>query len=333
MRPLLFRFDVGRTIGLGHWYRCLALANELRCCGASRIVFLVNPLEMPLKHQLSLEKFQYLESPSWLQWDTIQAVLEEYQNAVILLDTMESEVEYVKQLATKAFVITIGGSGDGRNHAQVRIDGMIPRLGFANGFQGKVLYVGPEYLILRKEFLPEPTFMVKPSIRRVFIALGGDTEALGLSVAQALVEVCPELQITVLVGPLADVALTGNAGLVQICQAVANPRPLMESSDLGITSGGMTTYELLRLGVPVLMLPQNPLQEPAAMSFMQAGVGLCIFGNDQKPDHIRSVLKEKMASMMPQEVRLQYSLNGRRLVDGCGLKRVMDIIERVLSKV
>lgn len=322
----LIRFDAGPEIGLGHWYRCLALAEELKRQGEVDIRLWTNPLAPSLMEIAQTKQLRIQTSDRWNDPDYVLAQLLQVPSPVLVLDLMDTSADLVRAAKTCALVASIGGGGEGRNAVDVRIDGMIPRPGYTDGFRGGNLYVGPEYVILRPIFDEPPIGVVKEKVERALIALGGDAAGVGVDFACLLVDMRPDLRVDVLLGPLAPTR-TNLSDRVICHRAVDNPRPVMERADVALISGGMTGYELMRLGIPMLFLPQVPHQIITSRAFEQAGVGFAYRDIAVKPDRpIAEWLRDAWQKLSPRDVRAHISERGRTLVDGGGLRRVAQIL-------
>lgn len=326
LKKIFFRLNVGSIYGLGHWYRCLALVTQLKKQGYENIVVLPDLLPDQLKHALERVSIDYNDSRNWDSQYEMEILLKAYPESVLVMDTIDTEERYVKKIIKHAPVITIGGNGDGRNYVNVRIDGMIPRHGYADNFVGDHLYIGPEYIILREYFLAPPSPVLNEYIKRVVVFYGGDAKGAGVVFAEKLSQMFPELMFDVILGP---VALKGNQDLssIKIHHSLDNPRPIMEHADIAVTAGGMSTYELVRLGIPVFLVPQVPLQDITSSAFENAGVGFKISLQEQKSAPVfEKKIMEIMNKMQNLDFRKSCSKKGISLVDGKGLYRVANII-------
>lgn len=327
------RFDAGADIGLGHWYRCVALAEELKSCGHERVSLWTNDVEPALLDHARARGLHIDPSTNWGDIDYLTARLDGQQDARLILDLMCTSVELVMHAKRHAWVISIGGDGEGRNVVDVRIDGMIPRPSYTDGYRGPHLFVGPEFVILRPYFKHPPAVNVSPVIRRVLIAMGGDASGIGVKVGCMMAEMFPETEVTVLVGPLAasGVALPES---IRVHRGVENPRPIMERADIAIISGGMTGYELMRLGIPMLILPQVPHQLISGRAFQKAGVGLAFDRIAGAPtQEVANWLRSAIRDVASYDTRLRMSNTGRQLVDGAGAQRIVSIIESCSPRV
>lgn len=325
--PLLFRFDAGPVVGLGHWYRCVALAEALGQRGVAPVHFLVNEIGRPLERELQQRGIPFTTSARWGDPDAVLEAAQSFPNAKLVLDTMETTVEFVEAVQRRLPVLSIGGSGLGRDRVQVRIDGMVPRPGYAASFTGERLFAGPEYVILRHFFDDVSSSYTRPSLGSVLVALGGDAAGIGLAVARVVRAISPDLHVNVLMGPLAAEATFLDPG-IRLHRGVENPRPLMETCDVAIVSGGMSAYELMRVGRPLLLLPQTELQETASRAFVEAGVGLLVTRAEQSEERrLQSSLAACLDQLREPAIRARMADVGRSLIDGHGLQRVAEIIQ------
>lgn len=333
LKNIYLRFNAGSQTGMGHWYRCLALLDVIKKKSLSEIVLLVNPLPETLIKELKQKNIRFLVSSRWGELSQMEKVLSARQNSLIVIDTLNTQEDYIKKLTRLARVITIGGSGKGRNYANVRIDGMIPRKNYADGFTGEELYIGPEYVILRSIFSSEPSFTIRDKVKRVLVTMGGDAKGAGFLFAEIVSKLFPQFQLDVIAGPFSKTK-NSSTNCITVHKFVDNPRSLMESCDLAVTSGGMTAFELMRLGIPLLFVPQTHLQEVASQTFEKAGVGYSISLKDQKnPDKFQDMVRNQVIKLLDYETRKTCSNNSLTIIDGRGVYRVADIIERNLQKV
>jgi spore coat polysaccharide biosynthesis predicted glycosyltransferase SpsG len=239
---------------------------------------------------------------------------------------MNTQVEWVKQVRRDVHVISVGGSGDGRNHVTVRIDGMIPRPGYADGFQGQDLFMGPEYILLRPGFVHCPKPQTSPAIENVLICMGGDAASQGIQVAEVLAQLKPDWRLRIMVGSMAESDSTDLPDSVEIYHDVTRPWEVMKPVDLAIAAGGMTTFELLHLGIPTLLLPLNEVQLAAAKAFHDAKTAINLGLWDGTGLQARQKLAWVVSSV-DFERRRSLADEGRSLVDGLGLQRVAKVIQ------
>ena len=87
-----------------------------------------------------------------------------------------------------------------------------------------------------------------------------------------------------------------------------------------ITAGGMTTFEMAALGIPVMILQIADNQVPITRAWQQCGYGVDMGYLDQlRPDYLQ---REMMSLMQDSTRRKAMAAAGRILVDGLGAGRV-----------
>lgn len=95
---------------------------------------------------------------------------------------------------------------------------------------------------------------------------------------------------------------------------------LMAWADVAITAGGSTLWELCFMGLPALMLVLAPNQEPAVRALHATGVAQWVTVPDELGPALRALLPDA-------ERRGRMSVAMRRLVDGRGVNRVVELME------
>ena len=141
-------------------------------------------------------------------------------------------------------------------------------------------YFGPKYWVLRPEFyeykkrrkpLPQGT-------QQILLIFGGsDPTNLTCAALAGLLEWDRPFAISVIIGAqyAHEAALRdllgrhpGKSASVTIHKNIRNVAELMYQADLTIVSPGLSTFESLIVGTPVLIIPHNELQRDAYRGFM-----------------------------------------------------------------
>ena len=105
---------------------------------------------------------------------------------------------------------------------------------------------------------------------------------------------------------------------------------LFHNADLAVTAGGISAFEALCTGTPVMALSYDGDQHRTAEKL--AAAGLCIdlgFGDRLDPDLIPPLLTSLQED---RALRQTASREGRRLIDGKGAERVAGIILRLITR-
>jgi len=332
-RAVLFLLEAGERVGLGHWFRCLALMHELqRGHPTIEAISMTNPLAPELKRSLEHNRIRSVERLA-RPANQVLDIAEQFGSKCIVLDILDTDPAFIAALGAALRVISIGGSGSGRDHVHVRIDGMLERPGFSDGFRGERLFAGPDYVILRKPFQDCQPITVRDRITNVLVALGGDAQGHGRIVAGMIGHLDSSVRIRVILGALARRTDEPPPDQTELYYDVADPIPLMRESDLAITSGGMTTYELLRMGIPTLIVAAVEGQVKPALAFEERGVAKYIGRVNEGNTSLLCNLGAACRLLASPKERQLLSDKGRALVDGRGLQRVASLVrEEVMER-
>lgn len=330
MNKCFIRFDVGEKVGLGHWYRCIALCQHLKQ-KMIQIIAIIHQPSMEFQQEMLRLNISYLPVQYIQNADELIALREKYKIKNLILDLMKLDETYVGKLNEYFVTFGIGGSGKGLDWVHFRIEGMLPRKGHAQNFQGKRLYIGTQYIIIRNFFDNKNKYIVRHELDSILITLGGDANANGFQIASHLKNLFPEMNITVLLGKLAKE--TESKDGIAVIRNIDNPLPLMINADIAICSGGMTMFELCYLGVPFIILPQVGLQEEIAISFNNNELADFISLEKQTNEKfLLESLYKKINVFQTKTYREECSNRIKKLVDGKGLERVSEIIIEKISK-
>ncbi len=284
------RTDSSTKIGSGHLMRCLTLAEELREKN-QQVVFVCRELEGNLIHLIKQKGFEVFSLPfpsgdfeadpsvphsKWLE-TSWQNDLEQTKEALkifgefdwLVVDHYALDCKWeaeIRDLTRK--IMVIDDLADRKHDCDLLLDQNLYE-NMEVRYQGLVpdkckLLLGPQYVLLRKEFKEARKNLRKRdgSIKRILIFFGGvdptnETEK-ALKAIDELNK--PEIVIDVVVG-------ASNPNKQQIeklcserpntnfyCQ-VQNMAELMNEADLAIGAGGTTTWERCYLGLPSIVVP------------------------------------------------------------------------------
>jgi spore coat polysaccharide biosynthesis predicted glycosyltransferase SpsG len=136
---------------------------------------------------------------------------------------------------------------------------------------GKIEFFGPKYWILRPEFLElrEVNRNIGP-IKRILLIFGGsDPSNFSTKVLESLFEMQTEFNISLVLGggfnhneKLKEVIQTNTSlSKVDVFRSIDNIAEMMMQSDVVFASPGLTYFESLAVGTPVLGFHQNKMQE------------------------------------------------------------------------
>jgi UDP-2,4-diacetamido-2,4,6-trideoxy-beta-L-altropyranose hydrolase len=326
---LWIRTAAGPRIGFGHLRRCMILAQSLHDC--STPLFLLDPQDRWSREQLTDQGYEFCceeLDKAWLLFSDPSAILIDTR----LTDGLDLLI--AKARSREIPVISIHDLGLNPLSSDIVIDGSIAPGSFQNAFRNAEIFRGADYMILDPvlQHLHQKRRQIRNKIQSVVINLGGgNSQAFFSKILEGLKLWAQE------------VAVVGIRGFVRWGQdrleqmdwrpihfrwESTSPYQFLMNADIAITAGGLSAYEALCTGTPLLALSYDPLQQTTVHAM--AGAGACIDlgpGEDLNPIRLSETLARLDAD---HDERARISLNGRKIVDGFGAERVSSIIRKLV---
>lgn len=321
-RRIVIRADASETMGMGHAYRAIAVAQEL----ARHRIVIATDSAMPLGQALFSEyPFEVVTVDGS---DGFLAFLETDKPDLVILDQLDTERGYVRAIRQLAGnVVTFEDLGAGALEADVLVSDLYMNLDVADDRQ----LAGISNAILAPSFetsLKPAPFRENPE--NVLVVFGGtDPSRLTERALQALAQAKFAGHVTVVLGPGADKSVTlerfGLNG--EIRKDVKHMPGLMQQADLAISSGGRTVTELVSLGVPVLCLCQNEKELTHTHASARYGVVNLGLGALVDVDTVANHIERLLGS-----VELRQTLRSRALHETRGRSNTA-IIDRIMRRI
>jgi UDP-2,4-diacetamido-2,4,6-trideoxy-beta-L-altropyranose hydrolase len=309
--------------GMGHLVRQTHIANCLRERGAEIIFFI--PEYAPAQNWLDAYPFPYQIQDSLVITNKETEPLD-----LILLDIQDTSETFIKKIRPgKKPVVSFEDLGAGRYHVDLLIDcnrddDPSIKLPVQTLFGHTYSVLAPEF----ETFHRQKRIFNQP-IKSVLLTLGGtDPHSLTATLAQKLLQVQPDLCITLLAGPGCENIATlkdlkNQNETVRLIEATSQMAQTLFDHDAVFCAGGVTLHEAMAVGTPAFVINQVSHQVEKARRAEQQGaamnLGVAEFWDDSRLPEILK-LHPKVLDKMSQA--------GKRLIDGKGLKRVVDAIER-----
>lgn len=250
---------------------------------------------------------------------------------VIVVNQLQTSPECIRAFKAHArLVVTIDDAGPGAAVADLRIN---------------VLYDAPDaitdlrYVMLRRDVAAfhARAKPVPQEIHELLVTQGGaDTHGF----TPRIVDAIGQLRIphcTVVVGPAfrhdreLEQVLRQTSAALSMVRNTRDMARLMWNADLAITAGGLTLFELACIGTPSLTICGERFELETARRLEQAGITRCLgFGGDLGVAHIREAV-EWLAQDAPR--RHAMSQTGKRLIDGQGAGRIVQLIQHTLVEI
>ena len=337
-------------IGTGHVMRCLTLADELRERGAD-VSFvcrkapgnLIQHIEdkgyrvypLPLDIDLSVDRDltqkilqKQTELIDWLIIDHYEIdaswefYLRKYANKIMVIDDLANRKHDCDLLLDQNFY----------ENFEIRYDELVP-------YNCRKL-LGPKYALLRPEFAETLKNLKQRNckVNKILISFGGNdpTDETTKSLKAIMSLNRPDIAVDVVVGS----SNPHKEKIEHICSAMTNANfycqidnmaQLMADADLSIGASGATTWERCCLGLPSIVMTLAENQRELANHLGKKRIVMHLgWHKEVEESDINEAVKKLLHN--PEKIKIM-SEKSRALVDGEGIKRVMNTIQKTLCVV
>lgn len=330
------RADANEKIGTGHLMRCISIARALKQCGQRVCFITADDSGVPILENRGQE-YRILHSDYRNMEDELpglQRLFSEDMPEFFLADSYFVTRRYLREIRQNVPV----GILDDMARADLPADLLINY----NIFADASLYgadaacdgylLGTDYAPLRSEF--EGTdYLVREKAETVLITTGGSDQynLAGRLLKKALADPhAAALRYLVVSGAynmhLQELKELEDANeKVRVCCNVSNMSQLMRESDIAVSAGGSTMYELSAVGVPVICFSFVENQERIVKGFVEKN--LTCFGGDYLKqgeamlDEVVGNINRLAANF---HLRRSFSARLRQVVDGRGAMRIAE---------
>lgn len=279
--------DGGQQLGMGHVQQSITLANLL--CDKGEVIFFTKSGQMVLT---AIRRNGFLATHFHSDNDILAQLIIENPNVVIFdkLDVSEQFALDIKlQLNARLAIFT--NLTQANQYADVSVlqrsvdlftdvSLRFKNIRTTSNNPKRCSFSGPRYWILRPEFYKPYPIIKKsdPGPKRILLFFGGsDPSNFTCSALSILSHSRRNYKIDIILGPcfaykkqVRNIANNCEPGVaISIYENVTNVAYIMLQTDLVITSAGISMFEALRLGRPVLVIPQDELQKQTYEGLIQ----------------------------------------------------------------
>ncbi len=340
-RSLIIRTDASSQIGLGHFMRCLALAQAWQDRGGNAC-FVLDQCPLSLINRLHHEGFSRLplttDSPGSEMdaRETIKAA-RRMEAQWIVVDGYQFSKKYINSLRSSGFKLLVIDDFANSNNGEADLV-LNQNLHASNAEKNKGpnsleprSLLGPKFALLRREFIN----VEKPLKRRavtspnLLLTLGGaDPDNITGKILDLLSSLATPITIRIISGsanPHLEVLRTKVANSphhVKILSDVQDMPSLYAWADGIISAGGSTCWEWMLFGLPaaVIILAENQRLVAESLAAARYAVNLGWHHRLDDQEVIRNL------NTFIQGLKLPPNPNNK-LVDGYGAARVAAILE------
>ena len=338
-QTLIVRADANVTIGTGHVMRCLALAQAWQDVGGS-VVFAMAESTPAVDERLRSESVKIVPlkgAASDADAAEVAELTRLHQANWVVVDGYRFDAAYQNSLKESGLKVLFVDDNDHADHYFA--DLVLNQNVYANEafYPSRENYtrllLGPRYAMLRREFRPWRDWKreIAPVGRKVLVTMGGsDPENVTGRVVEALRMTTVEgLEATVVVGGsnphLESLEKAGNlAGAIRFVRDTPDMPELMAWADVAVSAAGTTSLEMCLLGLPAILIDVAANQTPGAEVLDQKGIAIHLGSSKQvRPE---TIVTELESLLLSQNMRIKMSEQGKKLVDGQGAGRVIQVI-------
>lgn len=355
------RADANREIGTGHVMRCISIARALRQCGqqvsfitaddSGRSILESGGQEYVILHSdyrhmedelPELRRLFSENAPDFFLVDSYfvtQHYLREVRRSVPVgilddkaLTGMPVDLLINYNIFADASLYGAGAVGAGTVGTDAVSTGVVEANAARRDAACGEYLLGTDYVPLRSEF-EGVDYSVREKAETVLITTGGSDkyDLAGQLLKKALADPrAAALRYLVVSGAynvhLPELReLEGAHENVSVCCNVSNMSDLMRASDIAVSAGGSTIFELSAVGVPVICFSFVDNQERIVKSFVEKN--LTCFGGDYLSQG-EAMLDEVVSNIncLAEDYYLRRSLSERlkAVVDGRGAMRIAE---------
>ena len=346
---IVFRTDSSMDIGTGHVMRCLTLADELMERGAD-LSFVCRKAPGNLIQHIEDKGYRVYPLPPDIDLsvdkDLTQKILQKQTELIdwLIIDHYEIDIlweSYLRKYVKK--IMVIDDLANRYHDCDILLDQNISVKG--NRYNGFVplhclKLLGPEYALLMQEFAQARMSLKERAgeVKRILVTMGGvDHENQTAKVLKGIKMLGRnDISVDVILGASNPNRSKIEEMISEMQNAkcfnnVKNMADFMVKADIAIGASGSTTWERCCLGLPSIVMVLADNQKDIAEELGKEGVVVNLgWHEDVTEMDIKNAVENLLAD---SDKRGKMNLKGKEMVDGIGIKKVVEkIIEVDLAK-
>lgn len=348
MRDMFYiRADGNEQIGMGHIMRCLTIAKALKSRGCE-VEFLIaddKPVKVLEEHGMAYHiLFTYYDEMDVELPQLVLYLMGGSTKPTILIDSYYVTKFYVQNLKPLANVVLMDDNLTDVYPCDALVNYNIygKTLGYEEKYPESTLFLGMEYMPLRKEFI-DVEYNVKDDVQNILLTTGGgDSCHMALKFMKRLAKmqtektecILPTMNWHVVCGPYnTDVKeleqMAKECSFIKVHKNVNDMSILMKACDIAISAAGSTLYELCAVGVPSIgfYFADNQRQNMEAFGKMTPIMNAGDFSIHEEAV-FEFIEKGLLLLIESKQLREKISMAMRTLVDGKGAERLAKALER-----
>lgn len=364
---IVIRADANSKIGMGHVMRCLSVADALLKRGEEVLFVTADDTPVPLltkkgiPYRVLHTDYADMEAELPELWEVLRELPQgaespdatlAQKNTSILVDSYYVTEKYLAALKKRITTIYMDDIYAFSYPVDMLINYNIygEEMGYEKdaAFADTKLLLGANYVPLREEFSAGAGYVqsrkelslgaanVTPAEEGGILITTGGSDSFNLA-GQLLMEAMKydalkEKEYHVVSGSLNPhigelQALAQKHENIHIHCNVTNMAELMAESEVALSAGGSTLYELCAVGVPVIAFSFAENQERLVQTFVKRGIAQ--YGGNYRTDGnkmIQNTIAGLETLLEDKNLRSEYRKKARTLVDGKGAERIAEAL-------
>ena len=331
-----FRVDGSSDIGMGHVIECLNIAKMLKKKGVHSLFIIKN-------HPVVLKKIRQYRYETKVLRDSVDekghleltmGFLIKNEINLLIINLRDVDENFVKGLKDEGFtVVCIDELGGKKLFSDIIINGSAVEEWHDYETEAKC-YFGASYMVMDENFAEfnKKNKKFGSKISKILVTMGGaDRTGTTIKIIRALNGLDKKIKKIIVIGP----AFKHRDELKKIIPKVKDNNfvfkydvksmaGLMYEADLAISAGGDTLYQLACTGTPSIALYEDEHEGTQSDTFAKKKIAINLGQGTQVSEEL--IVKSVSELLENLTLRKTMSINGKKLVDGLGAKRVSEII-------
>ena len=315
--------------GIGHICRCLAFYDAFLNEGFD-VRFIIHG-DTSVTSLLSNRNVEYIP---WLE--DIALLKNCIKDEVVFMDSIQADQSMVDFLQNHVYKLIVIDDYRRRYYRDSIIIDWTPNVenSHRHKWNSSNLYLlGLQYSVLRNAFNLKSFYTVKPSVTSLFIIMGGtDVRGLTIPIVSSLLNSYSTLQYNIVIGSRThvDLSLLNNRNIRFFYSLDAeHMKTLMLESDVAISAGGQTLYELASVGLPTIAIQVVDNQSEDISGFLKKGTLSNAFQWDDP--YLFEHLIQELRKLFSFERRKFISDTSLSLSVGEGMISIVQVIKENLG--
>lgn len=338
MSTVFFRVDGGcvYSVAMGHLMRCLKIARALADRYGISVLFIMKNYSEGVA-EVRACGFDVIVLDTDIHPDRDAAITSgSAYGGMLIVDVRHYSPENIARLKESCrTVIVFDDLGNNAIAPDIIINPSVtPAHRNYSPHAGTTYYLGPDYFVFGNDVLQPAS--INKEVKKIVISLGGaDPARYTEELARKIYTLNSKYDFTFVLGQAYRDGKSFRQLLkhlsfdAEIVEGVKNLPSFFQKFDMSIVAGGDTCLELAHAGVPGMIAPTISYEGETARYLASQDVFVNLGDIKQRPaDEIQ---KDIECFAGDYEKRKAYAQNGRALIDGRGLARVVKIITEQLQ--